>query len=246
MDVETQRKKLYFSHAYGYAAAITQRLHTAEGRTDLLQWIDASSPEFRTAVSKPGKRSVLHDLIHDLAFFDWEHEISHWRLENLDQFFADHDETIPACLRNDTDRNRDRLGDRLEKPLSKLVDGAFYVLFGDRNALFLFNQMIATKIQQLTPNEIPHMRRSGILPRPSYIPIWLRKAVFHRDKGRCQLCRRDLTALVNPVADEQFDHIWPLSRSGSNDATNFQLLCSRCNFRKYTDGGTSHEYYAYW
>ena len=246
MDTNTQRRRMYFTHAYGYAAAIAQQLEPAKGRAELLQWIDASSIDFQAAVTKPCKTSVLHGLIHSLAFSDWEHEISHWRLETLGRFFTDHEETIPEGLRKDTDRNHEILGNRLEKPLAKLVDGAFFILFGDRNALFLFNQMVAVRVRELTPSQIPHMQRAGILPRPSYVPVWLRNAVFHRDKGRCQLCHRDLTRLVNPVAQAQFDHIWPLARSGSNDVTNFQLLCSRCNSRKHTRGEASHECYAYW
>jgi len=237
---------MYFSHAYGYAAAITQQLRTPKGRADLLEFIDASSPTFRSTILKPLKRSLLHELIHDTASFDWDHDIVHWQISSLQQFFADHCETIPKRLLRDTEGNRDRLSDRLERPLAKLVDGAFYLLFGDRESLLYFNQMIATKVQSLTPKEIPQMHRPGILPRPTYIPIWLKKAVFHRDKGCCQLCKKDLTGLLNPIAESELDHIWPLAQSGCNDVTNFQLLCRRCNAKKRTEGVTSPEYCAYW
>lgn len=241
------RRRLYFAHAYGYAGAVAQLLRFPEGRSDLVQWIDASSPTFRLALRRPGKRSILHDLLQDLAHFDWEHQISHWYLDSLDQFFQDHGERIPRRLQKDTDGNRDKLATRLEKPLAKLADGAFHILFADRSALLRFNELLASVIRSLPVSQFPELRAQGLLRRPSYIPTWLKRAVFHRDKGRCQVCHRDLTGVINPVSNAQLDHIWPLGRSGSNDATNFQLLCSRCNTRKRASTGTtSEEYYAYW
>ena len=62
-------KKLHFAHAYGYAAAIAQRLTSSEGQSELLEWLDPESLEFREAIGKPQKKSVLHQLIFDLAFF---------------------------------------------------------------------------------------------------------------------------------------------------------------------------------
>ena len=167
-------------------------------------------------------------------------------MDSLVHFFSDHDEEIPEQLRKDTDSNREKLAARLEIPIAKLVDGAFYILFGDRNSLLLFNKLISTQIQKLTPQDMPQMREIGILSRPNNIPKWLQNAVFHRDKGRCQLCQKDLSPRINPSVDPQFDHMWPLAKSGANDVTNFQLLCSVCNQKKNTDAITSNEYYAYW
>ncbi len=52
-----------------------------------------------------------------------------------------------------------------------------------------------------------------------------------RDKGRCANYGDDLTnvaTLANPI----YDHIIPLSEHGTNDPSNFQLLCQRCNLKK--------------
>ena len=241
------RRKLHFAHAYGYAGAVAQLLRFPEGRGNLVQWIDTKSPTFRAALLRPEKRSVLHDLLYHLAHFDWDHEITHWYLNSLDRFFWDHGERIPEKLRRDTDGNRDKLSRRLEKPLAKLADAAFHLLFADRSALLGFNELLAGVIRQLPISQFPELRKPGIVRRPSYVPAWLKRAVYHRDKGRCQACHRDLTGVINPVSDAQVDHMWPLAQSGSNDATNFQLLCSSCNARKAAGRGiTSEQYYAYW
>jgi hypothetical protein len=48
--------------------------------------------------------------------------------------------------------------------------------------------------------------------------------VFSRDGGICQCCGS---------SDQlEFDHIMPFSCGGSNDASNVQLLCMRCNRSK--------------
>lgn len=241
------RRRLYFANAYGYAGAVAQLLRSPEGRSDLVQWIDRNSPTFRSALRKPGKRSILHDLLHALAYSDWEHQTHHWDLNSLEQFFRDHGERIPRDLKKKTDGNYDTLLTRLEKPLAKLADSAFHILFADRSTLLAFNELLANVIRSLSVAQFPELRAQGLLRRPAYIPTWLKRAVFHRDKGRCQVCHRDLTGVINPISNAQLDHIWPLARSGSNDATNFQLLCSRCNARKYASTGTtSEEYYVYW
>ena len=52
----------------------------------------------------------------------------------------------------------------------------------------------------------------------------VRWAIFRRDGYRCTACgsHQDLT----------IDHVWPVSRGGSNDASNLQTLCRSCNSRK--------------
>jgi len=56
------------------------------------------------------------------------------------------------------------------------------------------------------------------------IPPEVRRYVLERDRHRCNRCgsEKDLTV----------DHIIPLAKGGSNDLSNFQTLCRRCNSRK--------------
>jgi len=58
--------------------------------------------------------------------------------------------------------------------------------------------------------------------RPS-IPVKVRRRVWERDKGRCQVCGK---------AAEATDHIWPAIRGGQSTDDNLQLLCRSCNLAK--------------
>src|SRR6266568_1439889 len=75
------------------------------------------------------------------------------------------------------------------------------------------------------------LNRSGKFPRVQ-IPIWIKKAVYFRDRGRCLNCNSDLSYLLCTDRRQHYDHIVPLDRMGVNDPTNIQLLCAKCNERK--------------
>lgn len=66
-------------------------------------------------------------------------------------------------------------------------------------------------------------------------PQWAKHAIFYRDRGRCVICGKDLTSLIDPQADAEYDHVVPLELGGLNDVSNLQLLCRACNRRKSAD-----------
>jgi len=57
-----------------------------------------------------------------------------------------------------------------------------------------------------------------------YISATTKKIVFARDGGRCQCCGNTYNL--------EYDHIKPHSCGGSNDRSNIQLLCQKCNRSK--------------
>ena len=60
------------------------------------------------------------------------------------------------------------------------------------------------------------------------ISLEVRKFVFERNNYQCQSCNKtDLTAKTLQV-----DHIIALAQGGTNDFSNFQTLCAKCNREK--------------
>ena len=59
------------------------------------------------------------------------------------------------------------------------------------------------------------------------IPSSVKKYVFERDNYRCQSCGKSSTQ-----TELSIDHIIPLARGGSNDISNLQTLCQKCNKKK--------------
>lgn len=49
--------------------------------------------------------------------------------------------------------------------------------------------------------------------------------VWNRDRGKCVICESNQNL--------EFDHIIPFSKGGSNTYRNIQLLCEKCNRKKY-------------
>lgn len=93
-----------------------------------------------------------------------------------------------------------------------VVNEVFYLLFNDKIFLFQFNLMLAEYIRKINDNNCnQHFDTNHNVTRCSYIPEWLKKAVYFRDNGICQHCGKDLSCYVriNEEREKQYDHIIP-------------------------------------
>lgn len=140
------------------------------------------------------------------------------------------------------------LSEAYERLNAQTVDEVFHVLFQNRELLLRFNEYIAGVVARgdlvgasVVPTEL--FARGTMLKRAK-VPAWAQRAIFFRDRGRCVLCDKDLSGLVNLANAENYDHIVPLARHGLNDVSNLQLLCAECNQLDKRDGHgrTSREY----
>lgn len=124
----------------------------------------------------------------------------------------------------------------LDTLLEHLADEVFHVLFANRKLLAQFNEFMARGLQ-LFFDEVPDtelgskLKKPGVLKRVR-IPMWVKKAVFFRDRGICSQCNKDISGQFSSQPDAQYDHIIPLAMGGLNDVTNIQLLCQKCNGSK--------------
>lgn len=130
----------------------------------------------------------------------------------------------------------------------KTIKEVFYILFGNRSVLKLYNEMIAEVRESDWDPECYNSdvnTKNGYLKRIT-IPKWVQKAVYHRDKGRCVICKKDVTGLINIYNKSNYDHIVPLARFGINDVSNIQLLCDTCNQQKKANNNNSSKDYFPW
>ena len=139
--------------------------------------------------------------------------------------------------------------ERSEKAFSnlfkKMAEEVFYILFSNRNFLLKFNELLYNTLMD-TNIPMDRLTNKGTIKRIN-IPVWVRKAVFHRDKGRCVYCNTDLTNIYNTLINSNFDHMVPLDLMGVNDPCNIQLTCEKCNKRKSNkEGSTGNSYFPWW
>jgi 5-methylcytosine-specific restriction endonuclease McrA len=128
--------------------------------------------------------------------------------------------------------------------LKKLANDMFYILFGNRELLLKFNEIVSLAFDH---NDFPESslttRKRVIRKQP---PKWVKVAVYSRDKGHCTSCGKDLTHLIVVDSKQHYDHMVPLNLFGPNDPTNIQLLCETCNRDKSGDKISTSNYYMNW
>lgn len=122
------------------------------------------------------------------------------------------------------------LNGEVEEAIDKLAKEVFFILFQNREFLLRFNSYLAGS------NYNKFSR--------TYIPLWVKRAVKYRDKGKCVCCGRYLSGLLDSEEENlvHFDHIVSLDEVGLNDVSNIQLLCKDCNLAKSTSSVTSSQY----
>ncbi len=224
------------------------------------EWIDYHGIDYLDIVFVPKRKTLLHHYINDVYEFHLGYLLNkHFPRELIDsliEIFKNYkysDSSVENMIYSynkycdineyydgggDSGEEIDTLAEKFlnifrESLMPTVVDDVFTVLFQNKAFLRNFNQDIADLIGNMTLSQYPkYLASDGMLKRSTYLPQWLKKGVYLRDKGRCQLCGKDLTGLLRPNDDVQLDHIIPLGLGGCNDPTNFQLACESCNLSK--------------
>lgn len=86
---------------------------------------------------------------------------------------------------------------------------------------------------QITLKQISQKRRSKRRP----ISGVTRQNVLMRDNYTCQICGRTIKDGVSL----EIDHRLPVSKGGTNDENNLQVLCSQCNREKHNRDDLLHD-----
>ena len=156
------------------------------------------------------------------------------------------------CIEDQLDNyyNEISIEQPFEDLMNRLCNEVFYIVFSNRNILLLLNDLVAdyissTNITDLEDEYKKLFSKNGVLKRRT-IPVWVKRAVFFRDRGICIACNKDLTGLMNINNAKHYDHIVPLALGGLNDITNIQLLCEKCNLKKSSNDIYTSSKYEHW
>jgi len=171
-------------------------------------------------------------------------------------FLKERDKTFAAADADDLyDYFQDlRLCQPYEDLLAQAAHEVFFILFGNRRLLLHFNAIVSDHVESLSMEDLddevreqvaPLFEGSGALKR-AYMPEWVRRAVYFRDRGRCVMCQADLSGIITLWSEENYDHMVPLAADGLNDVTNIQLLCAACNLRKADGAAVTSGAYEDW
>lgn len=224
------------SAAYGLAESARNMILDHKNDRFLEDYVDSESIHFWDAVLAPQKRTLLHYFLEawedNCWFEDLDNIIPSAQFDFIQRYVHACGLHVPTWFSaNDIDKHPRELRRLLRKAFPIAANAAFQLLFQDREFLLEFGQQISRIIARYDPGRLPSNAAQPV-PRCSYIPVWLKKGVFHRDKGICQSCGRDVSGLLNLDSIIHLDHVLPLCKGGTNDSTNFQLLCSDCNLVK--------------
>lgn len=235
-------KRSAFQHFIEYIVSFTLRDQTLKTHpADLLE--EEKLYEFIPVEDQPNWRRLpinsafdAHDLKHE-SFEDWLRDQG----KSFDQ--SDEDDVYEYC-------NELLIAGPWEELVEQISDEIFFIMFLNRATLQAFNESMADQISKVLVNDVDEedrrwLRKDGVLRRVE-TPSWAAKAVYHRDRGMCNFCHRDLTGLINLSNVDHCDHIVALAKGGLNDVTNLQLLCESCNSKKRQMRAEPSELYERW
>ncbi|TYA13499.1 HNH endonuclease [Paenibacillus faecis] len=260
-------KEFKYRFTYPNVSFIYETVFDRAEEEYLEDYFDPEDGAFRLRISKPQKDTLLHDFLRVRLKLDYEYfEDKVGYSEIIDEYekilntyhvpflpskefegSVNDDGLLKEC--EDTKFNYIQNLKQLLIPIfEQIVQESFTILFGDRMFLLKFNEIVASITKKMRKYDYPEiMKRDGVVKRATYIPRWLKDAIFHRDKGKCQVCGRDLSGLMFLGEEIHYDHVIPLNLGGNNDPTNFQLLCKEHNLSKSgTQIITSERYQTYW
>ena len=190
----------------------------------------------------PSRTTALHefisgaiDFIHGELFYDWpDLEIETHRdvVEKAGLSYPEESESRildGTCSLEDKSAVYSVISAATEKIA---IPSIFHALFADRNFIMDFQLCLRNYVSENLDAVPDYALTAQKKLRRTHLPRWLKKGIFFRDKGICQLCGKDVSGLRNPLEEIHIDHIVPLAQYGNNDPTNFQLTCRSCNVSK--------------
>jgi hypothetical protein len=144
-----------------------------------------------------------------------------------------------------------RMSGWVEELATRMAREVFFVVFQNRSLMLSFNDLVAGYVARVVKEEVGEQdvevlfAANGKLARVAP-PRWVQRAVFHRERGHCALCHKDVSGTLSIGELLHYDHVVPLASGGLNDVTNIQLLCEDCNMKKAAGRADTSTRYEPW
>jgi hypothetical protein len=207
-----------------------------QGGADILPLEDALQidNEFMEIGYKPSQWTLLHRFIQIYYIEEWYYSYRKWDdfTTYTENFLNQHN----ISYRKEENINSDYdwyLYNQVINASNQVIHETFCILFEDRELMRLFSLLVAEPVSKLLINKYPEfLKKDGQFKRYSNWNQWLRTALFHRENGCCSICKTNLTGIFSIEEKLHIDHIVPISKGGTNDPTNLQILCEECNLKK--------------
>jgi len=202
---------------------------------DFEQAIAIDSEFFRIAL-KPAKWTLLHRFISHYLWEEWNYFRRKGGQEYITEAYKvlEHYNISIVTLENpDTPGHRDYILVQLSIAIEYIAHEVFCILYNDKDLRRIFGERTAKAFESTPASSHPdYLHSTGRMKRTGYWPAWLKEALVYRENGRCAKCSNNLTGVFDPTQKAEIDHIIPISNGGTNDPTNLQMLCGKCNKEK--------------
>jgi hypothetical protein len=228
-------QRIDFSVAYSFADAVVQAVAGSEAEDAGWYLPDPDDPLFLDRIRRPHRDTLLHHFVRALNYEQFEPVLDNLpdALDDATALLVGAGIPVPRWLTwKHVSTHTSELDSLSRAAISRITIATFQVLFSDLPFLHRFQHLVASRVSQLSYAEHDKTLRSDGIVRRGTAPAWLRPAIFHRDKGICQHCRGDVSGILRMKPAYQLDHVLPLAAGGTNDPTNWQLLCGNCNLEK--------------
>ena len=234
--------EVFSDESYGIASSTADRINgtfinkTQESSFDIIDIEDALilDEELISIAYKPNKKTLLHYYMESYFIAEWN-----YLRRKSDTFFPKY--ILPLLNELNIQYKNERnftsyeeynyhLYNLLINNCNKYINEAFNILFENRNLMKNFNILVSELILKIEQQQYPkYLSDDGRIKRYPRWNKWLKDALFYREKGCCAHCGCDLSGTVAIRNQINIVHIVPLTRGGTNDPTNLQILCSTCN-----------------
>lgn len=227
-------KEFKFLYAYDLAGYIHKLFHDDPEDEYLRDHFDVNDSNFINIISIPNKNTLLHSIVKSYWIekneyyhhhFDYEDIIVEF--ENIINTYSIKNQNKPDILENNEQLEKycDTLLNLVNSDcvINRVVNEIFTILFNDRLFLLKLNLICSDVVKLLKKDDYPKiLDKDGKLKRCPSIPVWLKKAIMYRDKGKCQICGKDLSGVWTTENEIQYDYVVPLNLGGC--VTNRQIF----------------------